>query len=69
MGGKGSLQLFNLCDYFYINSKQTKRLIKGRGKGMQGAMGNTYNKILVGNRFFFILKIILFLLDQHLWGD
>lgn len=36
----------------YINSKQSKKLIKGRGKGMQGAMGNTYNKILVGNRSF-----------------
>lgn len=40
----------------YINSKQTKRLIKGRGKGMQGAMGNTYNKILVGNRSFFYFE-------------
>ena len=36
----------------YINSKQSKKLIKGSGKGMQGAMGNTYNKILVGNRSF-----------------
>lgn len=40
----------------YINSKQTKKLIKGRGKGMQGAMGNTYNKILVGNRSFFYFE-------------
>ncbi len=40
----------------YINSKQVKKLIEGRGKGMQGAIGNTYNKVLVGNRLFFYFE-------------
>jgi hypothetical protein len=40
----------------YIHSKQVKKLIKGRGKGMQGASGNAYNKVLVGNRLFFYFE-------------